>query len=123
MKARDLIGLIGAKLDKGRGRKKQVRTTDKRTKPFVAAHQDLLRKYFSNPGVEVVVSDLIGERTDLAHLGFESWPDANDRMVRAHPAGDEFAIRLLVGLVPESDIQEHQRRARREQHGLSKEVA
>lgn len=123
MKTRDLLALIGAKLDNGNGRKRRIRTIDKRTKPFVATHQDLLRKYFSNPGAEVNISDLIDKKTNLALLGFESWPDANYRMVLAHPAGDDFAIRVLVGIVPESDIQAHQRRARREQHGLLQVMA
>ena len=122
MKARELLALMSVKSDRHTGRKVRVRTTDRRCKAWVAAHQSLLRRYVRDPQSEVPLSDVIDGAAveDLGRLGFELVTDANDRVIWCHPAGDDDGIRALVGLVSEADIREQQQRAAREARGLAR---
>lgn len=122
MSARELLTMISVKLDRSTGRKARVRTTDRRCKPFVAAHQALLRRYFRDPNSEVLLVHLMASASteDLTRLGFEPFEDANNKMFWCHPEGDGQGIRLLVGLVSDIEIHERRRRMQREQHALGR---
>lgn len=120
MKASELIWMLGARMVSQRGRRDRVMTTDPRCRAWVASHQALLRSCLREPHAEVSLSGVIDRVAvdDLFRLEFESFADANDRPILCHPAGDTEAIRVVIGLVSDAEIEARKRRRDRETRGF-----
>lgn len=115
MTNRELLDVIGAKDTKRPGKRRQIRTTDPRTKRFVQKHQELLRRCFRDPQATVNVRDLLAHTTEvgsLFELGFVHIDDVNTGEPRwTHRFGDDHGVRIIIGLIDgaaeHTDVEAH----------------